>query len=62
MGIGLETSMLLLDAHRLASVRPITKSPDTFPNINTFLDFVNNNPSAFEDAYFDFEWLKIYAA
>lgn len=23
-------------------------------------DFVNNNPSAFEDAYFDFEWLNIY--
>jgi len=29
---------------------------------STCVDFVNNNPSAFEDAYFDFEWLKIYAA
>ncbi|KAF8155942.1 laminarinase [Crassisporium funariophilum] len=24
------------------------------------IDFVNNNPSAFADAYFDFAWLKIY--
>ncbi|KAF7789293.1 hypothetical protein EIP86_000236 [Pleurotus ostreatoroseus] len=23
-------------------------------------DYVNNNPSAFTNAYFDFEWLKIY--
>ncbi|PPR03985.1 hypothetical protein CVT24_008304 [Panaeolus cyanescens] len=23
-------------------------------------DYVNNNPSAFKDAYFDFQWLKIY--
>ena len=23
-------------------------------------DFVNNNPSAFNNAYFDFQWLKIY--
>ncbi|KAF9446477.1 glycoside hydrolase family 16 protein [Macrolepiota fuliginosa MF-IS2] len=27
---------------------------------STCIDFVNNNPSAFEDAYFDFQWLKIY--
>ncbi|KAJ3973057.1 laminarinase [Lentinula raphanica] len=27
---------------------------------STCEDFVNNNPGAFEDAYFDFEWLKIY--
>ncbi|PFH49583.1 glycoside hydrolase family 16 protein [Amanita thiersii Skay4041] len=26
----------------------------------TCVDYVNNNPSAFQDAYFDFEWLKIY--
>ncbi|KAK2461180.1 hypothetical protein APHAL10511_006707 [Amanita phalloides] len=26
----------------------------------TCVDFVNNNPAAFHDAYFDFEWLKIY--
>uniref|UniRef100_A0A0W0G9J8 Putative laminarinase n=1 Tax=Moniliophthora roreri TaxID=221103 RepID=A0A0W0G9J8_MONRR len=24
------------------------------------VDYVNNNPSAFRDAYFDFAWLKIY--
>lgn len=24
------------------------------------LDYVNNNPSAFSNAYFDFAWLKIY--
>ncbi|KAF5356762.1 hypothetical protein D9756_006725 [Leucocoprinus leucothites] len=24
------------------------------------VDFVNNNPSAFTNAYFDFQWLKIY--
>ncbi|KAF8069103.1 laminarinase [Lyophyllum atratum] len=24
------------------------------------VDFVNNNPSAFSNAYFDFQWLKIY--
>ncbi|KAF8348545.1 laminarinase [Amanita rubescens] len=28
---------------------------------STCVDYVNNNPSAFRDAYFDFEWLKIYA-
>ncbi|KAF8633140.1 hypothetical protein AX17_004641 [Amanita inopinata Kibby_2008] len=27
---------------------------------STCVDFVNNNPSAFREAYFDFEWLKIY--
>jgi len=27
---------------------------------STCIDFVNNNPSEFVDAYFDFEWLKIY--
>ena len=24
------------------------------------VDFVNNNPSAFRDAYFDFAWLNVY--
>lgn len=27
----------------------------------TSTDYVNNNPSAFSEAYFDFEWLKIYS-
>ncbi|KXN87772.1 putative glycosidase C21B10.07 [Leucoagaricus sp. SymC.cos] len=27
---------------------------------STCVDFVNNNPSAFTNAYFDFQWLKIY--
>ncbi|RDB27908.1 putative glycosidase C21B10.07 [Hypsizygus marmoreus] len=27
---------------------------------STCADFVNNNPSAFTNAYFDFQWLKIY--
>ncbi|KAF5369067.1 hypothetical protein D9758_002924 [Tetrapyrgos nigripes] len=27
---------------------------------STCVDFVNNNPSAFRNAYFDFQWLKIY--
>ncbi|KIK68641.1 glycoside hydrolase family 16 protein [Collybiopsis luxurians FD-317 M1] len=27
---------------------------------STCVDYVNNNPSAFEDAYFDSQWLKIY--
>ncbi|THV04719.1 endo-beta-glucanase [Dendrothele bispora CBS 962.96] len=27
---------------------------------STCNDFVNNNPSAFMDAYFDFEWLRVY--
>ncbi|PPQ92277.1 hypothetical protein CVT25_008585 [Psilocybe cyanescens] len=28
---------------------------------STCVDYVNNNPSAFTNAYFDFAWLKIYA-
>jgi len=27
---------------------------------STCVDYVNNNPSAFSNAYFDFAWLKIY--
>jgi len=27
---------------------------------STCIDYVNDNPSAFENAYFDFEWLNIY--
>ncbi|KAF9010119.1 endo-beta-glucanase [Cyathus striatus] len=27
---------------------------------STCVDYVNNNPSAFKDAYFDLQWLKIY--
>ncbi|KAH9478613.1 putative glycosidase C21B10.07 [Psilocybe cubensis] len=30
------------------------------PSTCVGLDFVNNNPSAFTNAYFDFAWLKIY--
>ncbi|THU91896.1 glycoside hydrolase family 16 protein, partial [Dendrothele bispora CBS 962.96] len=29
--------------------------------IATCEDYVNNNPAAFKDAYFDFSWIKVYA-
>jgi len=27
---------------------------------STCIDFVNNNPSAFSDAFFEFSWIKVY--
>ncbi|KAG6899673.1 hypothetical protein C0993_008027 [Termitomyces sp. T159_Od127] len=48
------------DVRQLALVSPSTLNDVNVTALITDEDYVNNNPSAFVDAYFDFQWLKIY--
>lgn len=58
--IGQELSSTVMAAQAAAPVSEITAHGflclDRVP-----LDFVNTNPSAFTNAYFDFQGLKLYA-
>lgn len=66
IGLLLNTENLAVQAH--VSVRPYHHMPCNLSNWwlpsaekSMCLDYVNNNPSAFREAYFDFAALRIYS-
>jgi len=58
-GLGIPPSTPLLVVPQVVLVRN-APSRKMSSELSFFVDFVNSNPSAFVDAYFDFAWLNIY--
>jgi len=59
VGLVMPLSMLPLVAHRLVLVRPPSLAIYSSSVIFS-IDYVNNNPSAFSGAYFEFASLNVY--
>jgi len=49
-----------LGAQARVSVRLPLDDSGEVPKKDFDVDFVNNNPSAFSDAFFEFSWIKVY--
>jgi hypothetical protein len=59
IGLVLPAFMQHLGVPQLVLVR-LVNIVENWPISKTHIDFVNNNPSAFTNAFFDFAWIKVY--